>query len=136
MPLNDHVLLLQLERAYEALNDTVDDVLDDNGYADVDHDHDEYARDRDLGSLHDDVLLIENHVKGNDQRIEEIDVDIDDHEERITALKARVATLDQQVDALEMDLAGLRGEHEQTKAYLAERIAALEQDWRGRTRYI
>ena len=54
MPLNDHVLLLQLERAVEALHDEVELPVD--SFADVDHTHDDqYAWSSEVDDLKEDL---------------------------------------------------------------------------------
>ena len=89
MPLDDHVLLLQLERAVEAVHDEVEAVLDsDEKFADEDHTHDyadEYHNhDREYGSM----------------------VTVDEHESRLDDLAERVIALEDRMDAL---IAALRG---------------------------
>lgn len=96
MPLDDHVLLLQLERAVEAVHDEFEAVMEsDADFADASHDHDErYAdtyhnHDREYGSLE----------------------KSDDHESRLDDLAERLITLEERVDALIDALRGTANNH-------------------------
>jgi DNA repair exonuclease SbcCD ATPase subunit len=89
MPLDDHTLILQLERATEALKDEVEAVADEDRFADIDHGHDELAYDSDLDRLSEDIERLEKMLGDQAERIAWLEGYNESLKERIAALEAR-----------------------------------------------
>jgi hypothetical protein len=89
MPLDDHTLILQLERSYEALEDEVKAVADVDQFADIDHSHDELAYDADVDRLEDDLAKLEEKVSKQAERLDFLDGFVHVLQARIAALEAR-----------------------------------------------
>jgi DNA repair exonuclease SbcCD ATPase subunit len=93
VPLDDHVLILQAERAIEALSDEVEALGDTDAFADIDHSHDEYAFEsrvddveHDLDKLEDDFNRDVPELRANLR--EAVDI-LTDLVERVDSLEAR-----------------------------------------------
>lgn len=100
MPLNDHVLLLQLERAHEALSDEVGELSVGEQYADVDHSHDEYARDWEINDLQKEHSELASHVDDVAEKLDGLDAwsetavdDLQDYDKRIVSLREQLLEL-------------------------------------------
>ena len=88
MPLDDHTLILQLERTTEALADDIKDLTDTDQFADIDHDHDDwYATDSRMSEVEDDLSAAEKQIDDHTSRL-------DDLAERVIALEERIGMLE------------------------------------------